>query len=116
MDHLRRLTQLARARFVAAELYRRGLADKVLVSQISDHATLLKLGVPPNALENFGTANKNTKDEAVALKEWAKQNAASVFIIPSEIFTARRVRWKTEYGVTAFQTELLKYAYYRLNY
>jgi hypothetical protein len=131
---------------VAADLYRRGLADKVLVSQTPDRTTLLKLGVPPNAVENFGTANTNTRDEAVALREWAKRNAASVFIIPSEIFSARRVRWifdrvlsgsaitievpsfeepsyytrsewwKTEHGVTAFQSELLKYVYYRLNY
>jgi hypothetical protein len=131
---------------VAAELYRRGLADKVLVSQAPDRATLLKLGLPPNAVEIFGTANTNTRDEAVALREWTKENAASVFIIPSEIFGARRVRWifnrvlsgsaitievpsfeepryytrsewwKTETGPTAFRTELLKYLYYRLNY
>jgi hypothetical protein len=80
------------------------------------------------------------------LREWAKQKAASVFIIPSEIFSARRVRWifdrvlsgsattievpsfeepryytrsewwKTEYGVMAFENELLKYVYYRLKY
>jgi hypothetical protein len=28
----------------------------------------------------------------VALREWTKRNAASAFIIPSEIFSARRVR------------------------
>jgi uncharacterized SAM-binding protein YcdF (DUF218 family) len=147
---------------VAAELYRRGLADKVLVSQVFEaeqvavgaspsntelnRAALLKLGVAPSAIENFGTANTNTRDEAVALKEWAERNAASVFIIPSEVFSARRVSWifnrelsgsaitievpsfeqpsyytrsewwKTEYGVTTFKTELLKYVYYRLKY
>jgi uncharacterized SAM-binding protein YcdF (DUF218 family) len=146
---------------IAADLYRRGLADKVLVSQTDDlkrvargtspsdtemnRNALLELGVPPTAIENFGAANRNTRDEAIALREWAKQNAASVFIIPSEIFSARRVRWifdrefsgsavtievpsfeqpgytrsewwKTEYGVTTFQNELLKYVYYRLKY
>ena len=131
---------------VAADLYRRGFADKVLVSQAPDGASLVKLGVPPNAVELFGTASTNTRDEAVALREWAKHNAASVFIIPSEIFNARRVRWifdrvfsgstttievpsfeepryytrsewwKTEYGVTAFKTGLQKYVYYRLKY
>jgi hypothetical protein len=147
---------------MAAELYRRGLADKVLVSQMLEaeqvavgaspsntelnRAALLKLGVASSAIENFGTANTNTRDEAVALKEWAERNAASVFIIPSEVFSARRVRWifnrelsgsaitiqvpsfeqpsyytrsewwKTEYGVMAFQNELLKYVYYRLKY
>jgi uncharacterized SAM-binding protein YcdF (DUF218 family) len=147
--------------FVAAELWRRGLAHKILISQglderaasigaIPSHSELnreilLKLGVPAGAIETFGTASKNTRDEAVALREWAERNAASVFIIPSEIFPARRVRWifrrefsgtaviievpsveppghtrwdwwKTEQGLLAFQNEFLKYIYYRLKY
>lgn len=146
---------------IAADLYRRGLADKVLVSQMPgtgqaavdvipsdtelNRSALLKLGVSPSAIENFGSANTNTRDEAVALREWAKRNAASAFIIPCEIFSARRVRWifdrelsgsaitievpsfeqpgytrsewwKTEQGVVVFQNELLKYVYYRLKY
>lgn len=94
---------------VAADLYRRGLADRIFVSQTIhmqqgpvtvsptdaelNRAALLKLGVPPGAIETFGTANTNTRDEAVALKQWAERNSASAFIIPSEIFSARRVRW-----------------------
>jgi uncharacterized SAM-binding protein YcdF (DUF218 family) len=131
---------------VAAELWRRGLADKILVSQGSeDRNRLLKMGVPADAIEKFGTAITNTRDEAVALREWAERNPASVFIIPSEIFSARRVRWifrrqfsgtavsievpsfeppdytrwnwwKTEKGLATFRTELLKYMYYRLRY
>jgi uncharacterized SAM-binding protein YcdF (DUF218 family) len=143
---------------IAAEIYRKGLAGKILVSQTIDsqqgvsptdtelnRAALLKLGVPPGAVETFGTANRNTRDEAVALKDWADRNNASEFIIPTEIFGARRVRWifhrklsgrtvrievpsfeppdytrrewwKTEQGVIAFQNELLKYMYYRLKY
>ena len=147
--------------FEAAELWRRGLAYKILVSQgpeeraasmggIPSHSELnreilVKLGVPPGAIETFGAASKNTTEEAVALREWAERNAASVFIIPSEIFSARRVRWifrrefsgtavrievpsveprgytrwdwwKTEQGLLAFQNEFLKYVYYRLKY
>jgi uncharacterized SAM-binding protein YcdF (DUF218 family) len=146
---------------VAAELWRRGLAGKILISQVSEERTastggipsdselnreaLLKLGVPAGAIEKFGTASTNTRDEAVALREWAERNAASVFIIPSEIFPARRVRWifrreffgtavsievpsferpgytrwdwwKTEQGLLAFQNEVLKYIYYRWKY
>ena len=146
---------------VAADMYRRGLADKVLVSQTGEaervavgaspshtelnRTTLLKLGVPTSVIENFGAANTNTRDEAVALRKWAKRNAASVFIIPSEIFSARRVKWifdrelsgiavkievpsfeqpgytrsqwwKTEQGVMTFKLELLKYLYYRFKY
>jgi uncharacterized SAM-binding protein YcdF (DUF218 family) len=152
---------LATRPFVAAELWRRGLADKILISQgpeeravsmgaIPSHTErnreiLLKLGVPAGAIETFGTANKNTRDEAAALREWAERNAASSFIIPTEIFPARRVGWifrreffgtavsievpsveppnytrrdwwKTEHGLVAFQNEVLKYIYYRLKY
>ena len=147
--------------FVAAELWRRGLADKILISQgpeeravsigaMPSHTELnreilLKSGIPAGVIETFGTANKNTREEAVALREWAERNAASVFIIPTEVFPARRVRWifrrefsgttvsievpsieppdytrrdwwKTEHGLVAFQNEVLKYIYYRLKY
>jgi uncharacterized SAM-binding protein YcdF (DUF218 family) len=146
---------------VAADLYRRGLANKILVSQTVDmqqasvavtpsdtelnRAALLKLGVPSAAVESFGNANTNTREEAVAVRQWAERNAASKFIIPTEIFNARRVRWifqrelsgtgviievpsfeppgytrgewwKAEQGVIAFQNELIKYIYYRLSY
>jgi uncharacterized SAM-binding protein YcdF (DUF218 family) len=138
--------------FAAAEMWRKGVADKILVSQgpeeVSEGANrkiLLKLGVPAGAIEAFGTANRSTKEEAVALREWAERNAASAFIIPSEIFPARRVRWtfhreffgtavsiavpsleprgytrwdwwKTERGPVDFRNEVLKYIYYRLKY
>jgi hypothetical protein len=152
---------LATRPFVAAEMWRRGFADKILISQTLEERAvsigampshselnreiLLKLGVPAGVIETFGTANKNTSDEAVALREWSERNAASVFIIPTEIFSARRVRWifrheffgmavsievpsieppdytrrdwwKTEHGLVAFQNEVLKYIYYRLKY
>ena len=152
---------LATRPFVAAELWRRGLADKILISQAPEERAvsmgampshtelnreiLLKWGVPAGAIETFGTANRSTRDEAVALREWAKRNAVSSFIIPTEIFPARRVRWifrraffgttvsievlsveppdytrrdwwKTEHGLVAFQNEVFKYIYYRLKY
>jgi uncharacterized SAM-binding protein YcdF (DUF218 family) len=133
----------------AAEFYRRGLANKVLVSHWSDfqsnRAALLELGVPASAIEAFGKAATNTREEALALRQWAEQNAASVFVIPSEPFTTRRVQWifrralsgrpvtievqpfdpggysgegwwKAEQGPIAFQTEILKYLYYRWKY
>jgi hypothetical protein len=142
---------------VAADLYKKGLVSKVLVSRVPEghvgalpghtelnRKALLKLGVPDAAIEMFGTENRNTEDEVLALKDWAEQNAASVLIVPSEIFAARRVRWifnrefhgtavrievpsfeedfsragwwKTKAGLIAFQTEILKYIYYRFKY
>jgi uncharacterized SAM-binding protein YcdF (DUF218 family) len=134
---------------VAADLYRRGLANKVLVSDSSDcqlnRAALLKLGVPATAIELFGIANTNTREEAVALRGWAERHDASVFLIPSEPFMSRRVQWifrrefsgrpatievqafdapgysgegwwKREQGSIALQNEILKYLYYRWKY
>jgi hypothetical protein len=133
---------------VAADLFRRGLADKVLISR-SDYepnrAALLEFGIPASAIEGFGSANKNTREEAVALREWAERNGASVFVIPSEPFMTRRVRWifcrefsgrlakievqpfysphylqeawwRTEEGSLAFKSEIVKYLYYRWKY
>jgi uncharacterized SAM-binding protein YcdF (DUF218 family) len=148
--------------FVAADLYTKGLVKKVLLSKVKEprsveigavtsdtedqRQVLLRLGVPDSAIETFGNANKNTREEAEALKSWAGRNVASVVIIPTEIFPARRVSWmfrrefagtgvrievpsfdpprlytradwwKTEDGVISFQNEILKYIYYRLKY
>lgn len=148
--------------FVAAELYAKRSDKKVLLSEVDEgrsvdigalvghteanRRVLSRLGVPESAIEAFGNANKNTWEEAVALKDWTDRNATSVLIIPTEIFSARRVSWmfgrefagsgvgievpsfdpprlytraewwKTEDGVIAFQNEVLKYLYYRLKY
>jgi hypothetical protein len=141
---------------VAADLYREGLATTVLISATAGgpgaspsyteltRNTLLKNGVPPTAIKTFGDLNRNTRDEAVALLDWAKVNSASSFIIPDEIFGTRRVSWifrrklgkvarvevlgfeppaysrrdwwRSDQGLIAFQNEVLKYLYYRLKY
>jgi uncharacterized SAM-binding protein YcdF (DUF218 family) len=147
--------------FAAAELYRTGFVTKVLVSRVAEARStkiggipghtelnrmlLLKLGVPETAIEMFGRANRSTWDEASALREWAGCHHVSRIVVPTEIFSARRVRWifdrefvgssvrlefpafegpgytraewwKTEAGLIAFQTEVMKYLYYRLKY
>jgi hypothetical protein len=146
--------------FAAAEFYQKGLVAKILVSQVADgrltsigvlpgHSelnrnVLRKLGVPDAAIEMFGEANGNTRDEAIALREWADHHRASAIVVPTEIFSARRVRWifnhefaessarlkitavpvgytredwwKSEAGLIAFQNEVMKYIYYRLKY
>ena len=147
--------------FAAAELYKKGLVTKILVSQAAEARSanigatpghsevnrllLLNFGVPDTAVEMFGQANRSTKDEASALRNWADQHHVSRIIIPTEIFTARRVRWifnrefagssvqfevpsfepreytradwwKTEAGMIAFRNEIMKYLYYRLKY
>ena len=148
--------------FVAAELYKKGLVNKVLVSQVAEPRSttmlgtpghselnrmlLVKLGVPETDIEMFGQGNKNTMDEALALRDWAEQHRVSQIVVPTEIFAARRVRWifhrefaqssvrleipsfdapgsytraewwKTDAGLIAFENEVLKYLYYRIQY
>jgi uncharacterized SAM-binding protein YcdF (DUF218 family) len=147
--------------FVAADLYKKGLVRKIVISETWEDASvaiganpshseynrtvLVKLGVPESAMETFGTANRSTRDEAVTLREWADRNKVSAIIVPTEMFSARRVRWmlhrafgstdvrievpsyesarfkhdqwwKTEEGIVVFQNEILKYIYYRVKY
>ena len=144
----------------AAEMYRRGLAEKVLVSQTPvrgpvsadrpSHAeltrdALMKLGVPAESIEFFGTGSRNTREEAVALRRWVERNSSSTLIVPTDIFSSRRVRWilrheisssniaitvpafeppyysrddwwRSRAGVSTFRNEVMKYIYYRIKY
>lgn len=147
--------------FAAAKYYHEGIVRKILVSNIRSGAAekigvvqshvdlnrrvLLTLGVPETAIEVFGSANTNTRDEAAALVEWARLNNAHRLIVPTEIFSSRRVRWilrrvfagtdtqvdvpalnssdydrtdwwNREAGLLAFQNEVFKYFYYRFKY
>jgi uncharacterized SAM-binding protein YcdF (DUF218 family) len=95
--------------FAAAELYRRGLVSKILVSNIGaspaeqlgvlrSHVrenieVLEKLGVPAAAIEPFGSNLKDTYAEAAALHDWAKRTGAHTILVPTDIFAARRLRW-----------------------
>jgi uncharacterized SAM-binding protein YcdF (DUF218 family) len=92
--------------FAAADLYRRALVRRVLVSNVmpdptdvlgvtEDHThanirVLQKLGVPLSAIVTFGKDNDSTEDEARSLRAWASRNRAISFIIPTEIFSTRR--------------------------
>ena len=95
--------------FAAAEDYHNGLAHKILVANvpISNVVTLgvspshtdvnrivmIKLGVLESDIETFGTDLSSTYEEAEALREWAHRTHAQSIIVPTESFSARRVRW-----------------------
>jgi len=95
--------------FAAAAYYQKGLAKKILVSNVRvgkaetvggmpshtewNRRVLLKLGVPEAAIETFGVSLSNSYQEAVALREWAISNHAHSIIVPTEQFPSRRVRW-----------------------
>ncbi|MBI2716569.1 MAG: YdcF family protein [Rhizobiales bacterium] len=146
--------------FAAAKYYHQGLTKKILISNIgaspaeeigvlqshieANRRVLIKLGVPEAAIEPFGNNLSNTYDEARALREWAERTGARSIIVPTEIFSARRLRWvlgrffadgsviyvpalepreyrredwwKNAPGLIAFQNEVVKYLYYRLKY
>ena len=146
--------------FAAAEYYHRGLVGKILISNVgaspaetlgvlqshvkANRAVLLKLGVPDSAIESFGFHLGNTSEEALALRDWVMHSGARTIIVPTEIFSTRRVRWMLdrvfagrivvlvpaleplgygrdnwwtkEAGVIGFQNEVVKYIFYRLHY
>jgi uncharacterized SAM-binding protein YcdF (DUF218 family) len=146
--------------FAAAQYYRQGLVTKVLVSDnrrdpaerygrvmsevAASEAILLSLGTPESAIATFGNALGNTHQEVLALRDWAERHNLRSIIVPTEIFSTRRVRWMlhrafpsgfvirviavetSEYrrddwwrhvqGVTAFENEFIKYVYYVLKY
>jgi len=147
--------------FAAAALYKRGFAPHVLFSrprpgpidalQLLPKQTDLtrqilgKLGVPEDAMVEFGDGVSSTYEEARALVDWVRSSGATSLIIPTDIFTSRRTRWifrgqlapmgvhvmvqsveppeyklddwwRNEYGLIEFQNEIIKFVYYHLKY
>jgi uncharacterized SAM-binding protein YcdF (DUF218 family) len=147
--------------FEAARLYHGGSAPKILIASPKLRPTdeigltpgdtavtrqiLLKEGVPEAAISEFGMNVSSTYEEALALRDWVKQNGARKIVIVSDPFHSRRVKWlfrkelattgaqvltavappleydssnwwKHEEGLIAFQNELIKYGLYRLKY
>jgi uncharacterized SAM-binding protein YcdF (DUF218 family) len=147
--------------FAAAEYYGKGLTKKILLADVRrspseklgvlpphtelNRQVLLKLGVPEQAIETFGSASSNTREEALALRAWAEHTRSRTIIVPTEVFSSRRVRWMLEHvfagsgvrvqvtaldaleytradwwrheqGLIAFQNEVIKYIYYRFKY
>jgi uncharacterized SAM-binding protein YcdF (DUF218 family) len=145
----------------AAEYFHKGLVKKVLVADVGldqsealsivpSHTSLIrgaliKLSVPDTAIEIFGSGVTNTYQEVMALREWAVRNRVHSIIVPTEVFSSRRVRWILEHelvgtevkvqvaaldptdyrrdqwwhsdqGLLNFQNEIIKYVYYRFNY
>jgi uncharacterized SAM-binding protein YcdF (DUF218 family) len=116
--------------FAAAEDYRQGLAHKILVANVPvsnvvtlgvspshtdiNRRVIIKLGVPETDIETFGTELSSTYDEARALHEWAIRTHARSVIVPTEIFSARRVRWMLKRALphTAVQIQTLDPATY----
>jgi uncharacterized SAM-binding protein YcdF (DUF218 family) len=130
--------------FAAAQYYRQGWVPKILVDEPDSKAVLLKLGTPESAIQTFGHALGNTHEEALALRAWAERHNLHSIIVPTEIFSTRRVHWmlhrvfpadfvirvaaldpsvynradwwKDDNGISDFKIEFLKYLYYIVRY
>jgi uncharacterized SAM-binding protein YcdF (DUF218 family) len=106
---------------------------------------LLSNGVPKTAMTMIGTNVASTYDESRAVRVWVEKSGAKSILIPTDPFHTRRARWifskelrdtktaihvvpvnpvryrtddwwRHEEGVIAFQNEVVKYAYYRIEY
>src|SRR5262249_43182425 len=89
--------------------YKAGLVKKVLLSNDrigaaaqlgvvkSDAAlnreVLVGLGVAERDIETFGSELASTREEVLALRDWAERARITSIIVPTEIFSARRLRW-----------------------
>lgn len=145
--------------FPAARMYRKGQVVKVLFPDIAlgpEEAgrtvsreteliarVLTHEGVPESAQETIGKGVTSTRDEILAVREWAKQNRARTIIVPTDPFHTRRLSrlgqklfagsdtrlvvvavdlpnyrwqewWRHDQGVLAFQNELIKSVLYAL--
>ena len=128
----------------AAQYYAQGWVTKILVDGSDSEAVLLELGTPGTAIETFGRALGSTYQEALALRAWAEQHNLHSIIVPTEIFSTRRVRWMLRRAfpgefqirvialdapdyrrddwwcrtqtLAAFEKEVIKYLYYNLTY
>jgi uncharacterized SAM-binding protein YcdF (DUF218 family) len=86
----------------AAALYKRGFAQQILVSNVRagpiiplqllpsqielTSQILFKLGVPQQAIGEFGDGSSNTYEEARAVLDWARTSGAGSLIIPTDAF------------------------------
>ena len=106
---------------------------------------LIEQGVPESAVESIGHGVNNTYEESLAVRDWLRQTGARSVILTTDEFHTRRARWVfgkvlgptgaqlqvkpivterftttnwwwEKKGVVSFQTEFVKYLYYRIKY
>jgi uncharacterized SAM-binding protein YcdF (DUF218 family) len=79
----------------AGELYKRGLARRILVPDRKEinRTMLLRSGIPSEAILSYGNGVSSTYDEANAVNDWATQRKTKRIIVITELFGGLRVRW-----------------------
>src|SRR5262249_26439494 len=112
--------------FAAADLYGRGFAPRVLISNLPPdplktmhlwpgqteltRQLLLKLGVAAEAIVEFGDGVTSTYEEARALLDWTRSSGAKSVIIPTDLFPTRRVRWTFQHEVASTGVRVIVHA------
>jgi DUF218 domain len=118
--------------FAAADLYKQGFADKILVSNVRlsraeglgfvpshtelNRSVLLQLGVPATAIAILGNDISSTHQEAAAVGEWASRSHAKRIIVPTEIFAARRTQWIFKQKLARIGVDVIVHALSPPNY
>lgn len=113
--------------FAAAELYKRGLADTILLSNVwmgraerlglipshteLNREVLLKLDVPAAAIVTFGESLSTTQQEAAAVRQWAIGSHATRVIVPTELLATRRTRWVFDHELAPIGVQVVVSAY-----
>ena len=112
--------------FAAADLYKRGFAPRVLISNVErgslesmqllpdqtelTRQLLIKLGVPAEAIVQIGNEVSSTYEEARAVLEWAKSSGARSVLIPTDFFATRRTRWTFQHEVAPAGVRVMVHA------
>jgi uncharacterized SAM-binding protein YcdF (DUF218 family) len=112
--------------FAAADLYKRGFAPRILISNVEHgllesmqllpnqteltRRLLMKLGVPAEAIMEVGNEVSSTYEEARAVLEWAKSSAATSVIIPTDLFATRRTRWTFQHELAPAGVRVMVHA------
>jgi uncharacterized SAM-binding protein YcdF (DUF218 family) len=93
----------------AAEVFHAGVASVILLPMQRIRPTdeldatqpghdvclqvLLAKGVPRTAIHFVGAEVRSTREEALAVHQWVKDNHATRIVIPTDIFHTRRAGW-----------------------
>lgn len=147
--------------FAAARLHAAGKAPRVVLFKVAPSPTtelgltpteqeltrgvLVRCGVRRDRMVEIGDDVASSRDEALAVREWARRSGVRRLIIVTDAFHTRRVRWiyrkelegtgvsvtttvaphpkytpadwwRHEEGLIDFQNELVKFAYYFFKY
>jgi uncharacterized SAM-binding protein YcdF (DUF218 family) len=90
----------------AAQLYRQGLADTVLLTVNATGDVLVKKGVPSSAV-HLAPGVRTTFEEALAAREFVSQNDAAIALVISDPYHISRVRWSFQKTFKGMDTHLV---------